>query len=371
MHHHDTEFMQRALRLAANGLYTTEPNPRVGCVLVQDGAIVGEGWHRQAGGPHAEIEALRAAGERARGATAYVSLEPCCHSGKTGPCSEALIGAGVARVVAAMQDPNPLVAGKGMARLADSGISTEVGLLQGSARELNPGFIMRMQQGRPFVRLKLAASLDGKTAMASGESQWITGEAARKDVQRLRARSGAVLTGIGTVLADDPRLDVRIDGAGLGVEHGLAVNRPLRVVLDSEARLQATAALLQAEGEVLQVTADDTATTGSAACERVSVPRDTNQLDLFAVMDLLAAREINECHVECGATLAGSLLMAGLVDELVLYLAPHIMGDAARGLFAIPGLERMQDRIELDVQDVRMLGRDLRITAAVLGACEE
>ncbi len=365
----DAEYMQRALRLAARGLYTTEPNPRVGCVLVNDGDIVGEGWHRKAGEAHAEIHALRQAGERARGATAFVTLEPCCHTGKTAPCSQALIDAGVHRVVAAMIDPNPLVAGNGLAQLQAHGIATETGLLEAQARALNPGFVQRMEQGRPFVRLKLAMSLDARTAMASGESRWITGEAARRDVQRLRARSSAIVTGIGTVLQDDPRLDMRLDAAELGAHAAVQapLNQPLRVVLDSQGRMPESAAMLQTQGRVLHVTAEGVVSQPAAAggAEHWPLPQQKGGIDLHRLMSRLADRQVNECHVECGARLAGSFLQQGLVDELVVYLAPHIMGDAARGLFHLPGIERMAQRIALRLTDCRRVGEDLRLSYEV------
>lgn len=362
----DHVHMARALELARRGLYTTQPNPRVGAVIVRDGQVVGEGWHRRAGGPHAEIEALRMAGERARGATVYVTLEPCCHHGRTPPCSEALIGAGVARVVAAMQDPNPRVAGQGLAALAAAGIDTRVGVLEAEARGLNPGFVMRMTQGRPWVRVKLAMSLDGRTALASGESRWITGEAARADVQRLRARSGAVLTGIGTLLADDPSLNLRLSAAELDIE-GEPI-QPLRVVLDTALQTPAAARLLSLPGAVLIFTAAPADAHRRAALEAVGaqvveVPAIPGGLDLRAVLAELARREVNEVQVEAGAILAGALVAGGLADELVVYLAPHLLGSEARGLLLLAGLERMQDRIGLAIQDIRAVGGDWRITA--------
>lgn len=356
--------MAEAVRLAWQGRYSTHPNPNVGCVIVNDGRVVGRGWHPRAGEPHAEVFALREAGERARGATAYVTLEPCSHQGRTPPCADALIEAGVKRVVAAMQDPNPLVAGQGLARLRAAGIAVETGLLEAQARQLNPGYIQRMQHGRPWVRLKLAASLDGHTAMASGESQWITGEAARRDVQRLRAQSSAIVTGIGTVLADDPSMTVRLDAAQLnGVE---PVRQPLRVVLDSQLRMPATARLLQRPGDTLVLTGNtDQAAWQSlqtAGADVAAVRTAADRPDPAAVLALLAERGINEVLLECGPTLAGAFMTAGLVDELILYLAPHLMGDAARGLFRLPGLEKMQDRIPLTWADVRRVGTDLRLT---------
>ncbi|APZ44498.1 bifunctional diaminohydroxyphosphoribosylaminopyrimidine deaminase/5-amino-6-(5-phosphoribosylamino)uracil reductase RibD [Acidihalobacter ferrooxydans] len=358
--------MARALQLARHGLYTTHPNPRVGCVIVRDGARVGEGWHARAGEPHAEIHALRAAGARARGAVAYVTLEPCSHHGRTPPCSDALIEAGVARVVAAMQDPNPQVAGQGLARLAAAGVETACGLMAREARALNPGFISRMERARPWVRVKSAMSLDGRTAMASGESQWITGEAARADVQRWRAQADAVMTGRGTVLADDPSLNVRLSAATLAFEG--EVRQPLRVVLDTHLRTSPDARLFAAPGKVLVLCADTSADARRAAlqtrgAEVCAVTAHAQGLDLRAVLHALAAREINEVHVEAGATLSGALIAAGLADELVLYIAPSLLGDTGRGLFTLPGLEHLQDRVELELRDVRRVGRDWRIVA--------
>lgn len=352
---HDHEYMQRALRLAARGMYTTQPNPRVACVIVKNDLVVGEGWHQRAGEAHAEVLALQAAGERATGATAYVTLEPCNHTGKTPPCVDALIAAGVKKVFAAMQDPNPLVAGKGLKRLQDAGVEVQVGLLEAQARDLNPGFIKRMETGLPFVRVKLAMSLDGRTAMASGESKWISGEPARADVQKLRARSSAILTGIGTVLADDPQLDVR-----LGSKHGEIV-QPLRVVVDSQLRFPKTARMLGCGGGMLVATTQSLP--AAADYEVVQLAATARGVDLQALLKLLAQREINEVHVEAGANLCGALLQEKLVDEIVVYQAPHIMGDAARSLFALPGLSEMNQRIELVFNDVRSIGQDLRITA--------
>lgn len=347
--------MQRALRLAQKGLYSTDPNPRVGCVLVKDGNIVGEGWHKKAGEAHAEVLALRQAGNDAKAATAYVTLEPCSHTGKTPPCAEALVQAEVSRVVVAMQDPNPLVAGQGLRRLQDSGIEVKSGLMEIQARALNPGFIKRMETGLPYVRVKMAMSLDGRTAMASGESQWITGQAARQDVQLLRARSSAILTGIGTVLSDDPSMNVRLSAQELNVDE---VRQPLRVVLDSGLRFPAKAKIAEVEGDVLIMT-----TSKNDIDNAVQLPEKNGHVDLKAALKYLAEMEINEVHVEAGAILSGAFLQQQLVDEIVVYMAPHIMGDEARGLFSLPGLSKMKDRISLDIQDVRMLGKDLRITA--------
>lgn len=361
----DQHYMARAIRLAGRGIYSTHPNPNVGCVVVSNGEVVGEGWHRQAGGPHAEVFALQQAGERARGATVFVTLEPCSHHGRTPPCAEALVAAGVGRVVVAMQDPDPRVAGRGLRALRDAGIVVEAGVLESQARALNPGFISRLQRQRPWVRVKLAASLDGRTAMASGESKWISGSAARQDVQRLRARSSAILTGIGTVLADDPALNVRLEAQQLyGVE---PLRQPLRVVLDPDLAMPAQAQMLSLPGATLVFTAvgdpDRYRDLHSSGAEVVRVAAMPGQLDLAAALMQLAKRDINEVLLECGPTLAGAFLQAGLADELIIYLAPHLMGDSARGLFRLPGLELMQDRVALEWLDVRQVGSELRITA--------
>lgn len=363
----DPVWMARALQLAERGRFTTDPNPRVGCVLVKDGASVGEGWHRRAGEPHAEPLALAQAGPRARGATAYVTLEPCCHHGRTPPCTDALIAAGVARVVVAMVDPNPRVAGQGLAQLRAAGIRVESGLMSAAAEALNPGFVKRMRGGGPWCRLKLAASLDGRTAMASGESRWITSEAARADVQRLRARSSAILTGIGTLLADDPSLNVRLSPDALGLEPDQAVRQPQRIVVDSRLRIRPSARLLRLPGTtwVACVEADPArrAALEAAGAEILIAPATSDgQVDLGWLWAELARREVNELLIESGPTLAGVALRAGLVDEIILYLAPHLMGDAARGLFRLPGLARMAERIPLAFTDIRQVGPDLRLT---------
>ena len=357
----DAQFMARALQLARRGLFTTDPNPRVGCVIVKDGLVVGTGWHQRAGEPHAEIHALKAAGERARGATAYVTLEPCCHQGRTPPCTRALIEAGITRVVAAMADPNPQVAGKGMEALRQARIGVETGLMQTQAEALNPGFISRMRRGRPYVLAKLAVSLDGRTALAQGESRWITGTAARADVQALRARSSAIVTGIGSVLADDPSLNVREFDIG---------RQPLRVVVDSTLRMPATAKMLSLPGSTLVVTACQHAEAAdrllAAGAEVLYLPAVDGRVDLPGLMGHLAAREVNELMVEAGAHLCGALLAAGLIDEIVIYYAPHILGSTAHGMFAITGLDNMQQRHALKIQDVRAIGDDWRVTARVV-----
>jgi diaminohydroxyphosphoribosylaminopyrimidine deaminase/5-amino-6-(5-phosphoribosylamino)uracil reductase len=354
----DAAHMARALRLAEQGLYTTDPNPRVGCIIVKDGQVVGEGWHRKAGGPHAEVFALQAAGEQARGATAYVCLEPCSHHGRTPPCADALIQAGIARVVAAMQDPNPRVAGNGLKRLAEAGVETACGLLETDAEALNPGFCKRMRTGRPWVRSKLAMSLDGRTAMASGESKWITGPDARRDVHRLRARSSAIVTGIDTVLADDPELTAR-----LGEDAGEII-QPVRVVLDSTLRLPATAKLATDGGRTVVLTAVDPASRPEVSTMEIRrLPAGADgRLDLLAIIDWLGRTDCNEVLIEAGPTLNGALLRAGLADEWTVYLAPVVLGDGGRGLFHLPELERIADRYELALRDVRKVGRDVRMT---------
>lgn len=364
----DQQYMTRALQLARQALYTTHPNPRVGCVLVRDGVVVGEGFHARAGEPHAERHALAAAGQRARGATAYVTLEPCSHTGRTGPCADALIEAGVARVIAAMEDPNPQVAGQGMQRLAAAGIDTATGLQEAAARELNAGFISRMTRQRPYVRIKLAASVDGRTAMASGESQWITGPAAREDVQRLRAASSAVIAGVGTVLADSPSYTVRPEQWTQAAYPSDIVRQPLRVILDSSLRTPPTVPVVTAQGECVVMTqAGNLASAQSAALQRAgatlcALPKRGGGLCLEALLAELNRRECNEVLVECGATLAGEFVREGLFDELVVYMAPTLLGSSARPLVGLPDLARMSEKVALQWQDVRMVGNDLRLT---------
>jgi diaminohydroxyphosphoribosylaminopyrimidine deaminase/5-amino-6-(5-phosphoribosylamino)uracil reductase len=353
----DHLFMSRALQLAARGLYTTMPNPRVGCVVVRDGKIVGEGWHERAGGPHAEVRALEHAGTAARRATVYVTLEPCSHYGRTPPCAEALIAAGVARVVTAMRDPNPRVAGSGLARLQEHGIEVACGLMEAQARDLNCGFVSRMERGRPWLRSKIAASLDGATALRNGRSQWITGAAARRDGQRWRARACAILTGVGTVLADDPQLTVR--------ELELP-RQPLRVVVDSELRMPPSARILRG-GDVLIACRDDSLPHAealrAAGAELVALPGAAGRVDLPALLTLLAQREVNEVHVESGSRLNGALLRLGLIDELLLYLAPTLLGATARRMFDVPELTAMEQGRALDILDLDRVGPDIRIRA--------
>lgn len=354
--------MARALELARKGLYSTHPNPRVGCVIVRDGQVVGEGWHVRAGEPHAEVHALRQAGERARGATAYVTLEPCSHHGRTPPCADALVAAGVGRVVAAMQDPNPQVAGRGLKRLEDAGIAVSSGVLEAEAKALNAGFIKRMEQGLPFVRVKLAMSLDGRTAMASGESQWITGPAARAAVQRLRARASVVLTGADTVLMDAARLTVRPDELGLDAElTALAASRPpLRVLVDGRLRVPSDVPFFQA-GPALVATALE-GREAPAGHELIAVPGADGRVDLRRLLEALASRGVNEVLVEAGPRLAGAFAQAGLVDEYQIFFAGKFLGSGARPLLDWP-LERMAEAPELSIVEVRAVGEDWRVIA--------
>ncbi|MDF1630527.1 MAG: bifunctional diaminohydroxyphosphoribosylaminopyrimidine deaminase/5-amino-6-(5-phosphoribosylamino)uracil reductase RibD [Alcanivoracaceae bacterium] len=360
----DSGYMQRALTLARRGLYTTDPNPRVGCLIVTDGEVVGEGWHLRAGEPHAERHALTMAADAARGATCYVTLEPCSHTGRTGPCADALIAAGVVRVVVAMQDPNPLVAGQGLAKLRDAGISVECGLLETQARALNPGFIKRMQTGMPLVRIKLAMSLDGRTAMASGESKWITGSAARQQVQRLRARSSAIITGIGTVLADDPALTVRVEDWSTNDYPG-AVRQPLRVVLDGKLRLPLGARLLGEDGDVLIIT-QASAVLASAlqrvGAEVLAFPGSGSGTDLRELLKLLGNRGCNEVLVEAGPMLAGAFVREQLFDELVVFMAPTLLGSSARPLLSLPEIGSMAEQRRLQLDRVEQVGDDLCLT---------
>lgn len=354
----DQEYMRRALELAEQGRFTAHPNPRVGCVLVKDGAVIGEGWHQKTGEAHAEVNALAVAGNNVGGCTAYVTLEPCAHDGKTPPCADALVTAGISRLVVAMQDPNPEVAGRGIEIVRSAGIDVSDGLLAAEAQQLNAGFVSRMSRGRPFVRMKIAASLDGATAMKSGESQWITGEEARRDVQRLRASSGAVLTGIETVLKDDPSLNVRDKSLG----DQLA--QPRRIVLDSQLRMPATARMLALPGEtiIFCVDARNKGDLEGAGAAVVEIDAIEGRPDLSAVMEHLAQIEVNDVLVEAGPVLAGALLTSGLVDELVIYQAPHIMGSETRGMTETPGLLDLDQRIAFEVVDSSTIGQDTRLT---------
>jgi len=352
----DSFYMAKALQLAKLGRFSTDPNPRVGCVLVKDGVIIAEGFHVKAGQAHAEVVALNNA-DNAHGATAYVTLEPCSHQGKTPPCCDALISAGVTRVVAAMQDPNPLVSGRGLEKLKAAGLEVLCGVLEADARLLNRGFIKRMTEQRPFVRSKLAMSLDGRTALASGESKWISSDAARADVHQIRAESSAILTGINTVLADDPALTARIDGA---------VEQPIRVVLDSNLNMPLTAKMAQLAGRSLILTCSSDEAKRQAlqavGFEVYTLAAKNGQLDLQAVLSFLAQQHINELLVEAGSILNGALLADDLVDEWIIYMAPCVLGDQGRGLFAMPNLQSMADKKSLYFQDVRSIGPDLKLT---------
>ena len=359
----DSGFMTQALRLAAKGAYTAHPNPTVGCVIVRKGEVVGEGWHEFAGEAHAEARALAAAGDRARGATAYVTLEPCSHHGKTPPCADALIAAGIAEVVIGLKDPNPAVDGQGVKKLEAAGITVRAGVLADQVAEQLSGFLNRVTRGRPLVRLKTASSLDGRIAMASGESQWITGPEARADVQRLRARSGAVMSGVGTVLADDPSFTVRdpdIDTRG---------RQPLRVILDRTLRMPLSAEMLALPGQTLIYCCDDRGSEPliEAGAEVIVVDELGDFVNARTVLEDLGRREINDVLVEAGPSLAGYLVENDLVDELVIYQAPHIMGSETIGMFSTPSMTALADRRLLDIIDTRRVGPDTRITARFKG----
>lgn len=358
----DHSFMSRAIQLAKRGLYGTHPNPRVGCVVVREDKIIAEGWHEKCGSAHAEVNALNNVNGDTKGTTCYVSLEPCNHQGHTGPCTEALIAAGVSRVVAAMEDPNPLMAGKGLARLREAGIDTDAGLLESQARLLNPGFIKRMESARPFVRCKLGVSLDGRTALADGQSKWITSASSRADVQKLRAASSVVMTGIGTVLADDPGLNVRdVDTGG---------RQPLRVVLDRQLRMPEEALMLTSTGRTLIFTLNPD-TTRRAALEKagagIVVLNEEEENFLGAVMEHLAGEEdANEVLLEAGAQLTGAMLNAGLCDEIIIYQAPVLLGHEGRAMFNLPVMHSMEEKINLQLIDNRMLGVDRKMTYRII-----
>ncbi|MDF7680335.1 bifunctional diaminohydroxyphosphoribosylaminopyrimidine deaminase/5-amino-6-(5-phosphoribosylamino)uracil reductase RibD [Enterobacteriaceae bacterium ESL0689] len=359
---HDEIYMARALKLAARGRFTTHPNPNVGCVIVKDNEIVGEGFHYRAGEDHAEVHALRMAGEKAKGATAYVTLEPCSHYGRTPPCCEALIAAGITRVVAAMQDPNPQVAGRGLYRLQQAGVAVSHGLMMAEVEALNKGFLKRMRTGFPYLQLKMAMSLDGRTAMASGESQWITAVAARHDVQRLRAQSHAILTSSATVLADDPALTVRWQALGTEIQAHYPqqnVRQPWRIVIDSHNRVTPQHRIVHQPGNTLFVRKDPDLRQWPQNVETLFLAEHNGHLDLLSLMIQLGKRQINSIWVEAGPTLAGALLQAGLVDELVLYIAPKLLGSDARGLCLLPGLERLADAPQFEFSEIRQVGSDL------------
>ena len=368
----DYQHMSRALQLARRGLYSTDPNPRVACIIVKDDVVLSEGWHQKAGQPHAEIEALKNALDNhtsadVSGATCYVTLEPCAHHGRTSPCTESLIKAGIRRVVAATIDPNPLVAGKGLQQLMEANIETESGLMESQARELNPGFEMRMKQGRPFVRCKLAMSLDGKTALYNGESKWISSSESRMDVQKLRARSSAIMTGIATVIADDPSMNIRLSESSEWAKHG---RQPLRVVLDSELEISPKAKILNVAGDVIIFHQSNNKNREeqleNKGAELVSVKAKRGPAFLEFVLRFLAGeKEINEVLLEAGSSLSGEMMQAGFIDELIIYLAPTLLGQDAKALFQLPLIEKMSDRLSLNFSDIRRIGKDIRIKAIV------
>ena len=368
----DYQHMSRALQLARRGLYSTDPNPRVACIIVKDDVVLSEGWHQKAGQPHAEIEALKNALDNhtsadVSGATCYVTLEPCAHHGRTSPCTESLIMAGIRRVVVAAIDPNPLVAGKGLQQLMEANIETESGLMESQARELNPGFEMRMKQGRPFVRCKLAMSLDGKTALHNGESKWISSSESRMDVQKLRARSSAIMTGIATVIADDPSMNVRLSESSEWAKHG---RQPLRVILDSRLETPLDAKILTLPGDIIIFHAPDNDDKKkqhvNLGIELVSVEAKRGPPFLeFALRFLAREKEINEVLLEAGSSLSGEMIQAGLIDELILYIAPALLGQDAKGLFQLPLIEKMSDRFSLNFSDIRRIGKDIRIKATI------
>lgn len=361
----DQVFMQQALDLANRGRFTTSPNPNVGCVIVQDGEVVGQGWHKKAGEGHAEVNALREAGDKARGATAYVTLEPCSHHGRTPPCCDALIAAGISRVVVAMQDPNPQVAGRGLHRLRQAGIDVEFGLLAAEAEALNRGFLKRMRTGFPWVQLKMATSLDGRTAMANGESKWITSSAARQDVQIFRAQASAILTTSKTVLADNPSMNVRWSELTPAVQASIGgeelLRQPIRVVLDRHRQVNDDQTLFTvAEAQTWRVVTQP-GEDPSCWAKTLAVPEHQENIDLVALMMVLGKQEVNTVWVEAGASLAGQLLQAGVVDELILYMAPTLLGTDARGLCVLPGLEHLAQALRFEIQDIQQVGPDIRI----------
>ena len=359
----DHAYMAQALRLASKGMYTTRSNPRVGCVIVKQGEVIGQGFHVAPGQAHAEINALGSCINGAEDATVYVTLEPCSHQGKTPPCIDALLNAKISKVVSAMRDPNPLVNGKGLEFLSSNGVKTACNILEHQAHELNKGFVKRMVNGRPYVTVKSAISLDGKTALQSGESKWISSEESRIDVQKLRARSCAIMTGIGTVLVDDPNLTVRLNQKELGIDENF--QQPKRIIIDTQLRIPVEAKILKTPEDVIIYTA----TSDNEKCERlvqrditvVQVSKSNSKVDLTAVMKDLADREINELFVEAGSSLLGKLVEEELVDEMILFIAPHMLGDASRGLINSKPIKTMQDRINFEIDQVRRIGKDLKL----------
>lgn len=361
----DVEFMQLALQLAEQGQFTTSPNPSVGCVLVKEGNIVGKGFHFKAGEPHAEVMALRDAGEKAKGATAYVTLEPCSHFGRTPPCAKGLIESGVARVIAAMEDPNPQVAGKGLGMLTAAGIESAVGLLSENAEQLNKGFLKRMRTGQPFVQLKMAMSLDGRTAMASGESKWITGEAARQDVQQERAKSSAILSTAKTVLADDPRLNVRWEQLPAHIQKVYPreqLRQPIRIILDRHHQVTPQNQLFQIESPVWLVSGQmRDMREFPDFCQHIQLDNLCKDNNLLPLMQELGRRQINTLWIEAGATLAGALIEQALVDELMIYMAPKLLGNQAKGLCELPNLTALADAPQWQLTQTLPIGTDLKL----------
>lgn len=362
----DEHFMRRAIELAALGRFTTSPNPNVGCVIVKEGEIIGEGYHHHSGGPHAEVNALKMAGDKAKGATAYVTLEPCSHFGKTPPCADALINAGIKRVVAAMQDPNPQVAGRGLHKLLSAGIDVSHGVLMQEAEKLNVGFFKRMRTGFPYIQLKLGASLDGKTALASGESQWITSKASRRDVQNFRAQASAILTTSATVLADNPSMNVRWDELSDEIKALYpeeTLRQPIRIVADSQNRVTKNHKITQIEGECWLARTKSQPSDWQGNVSEILLPTNgkNSGVDLVLLMMQLGKRNINTVWVESGAHFAGALLEAGLVDELIIYIAPKILGNDARGLFALSPLSSLSEATEFTVDSLQKIGSDIRV----------
>ena len=353
----DCLYMSQALRVALNGVYTASPNPCVGCIIVAENKVIGEGWHAVAGKAHAEINALKMAGNKAKGASAYVTLEPCSHEGRTGPCSEAFIKAGITSVITAMQDPFGEASGKGIEEMRDAGIKVKVGLFEEEARKINRGYLSRIERNRPFVRLKVAASMDGATAMKSGESEWITGIEARRDVQKLRASSDAILTGVGTILDDNPLMNLR--------DASYTEKQPLRVILDSYLRTPEDAKIFRSEGSTTIFCLDDKNRSkyDNKKVSIIKVVEKNKKVDLFAVLNSLANKDINNLLVEAGSNISGSFLDENLIDELVIYQSPHIMGSEIRTMFNTPKWKKLEDRQFLDIHDTRVVGKDIRITA--------
>ncbi len=358
-------WMAKAIKQAEKGLYSTHPNPRVGCVIVKDNQLVASGFHEYAGGPHAEVNALSQVDGQAKGCTVYVTLEPCSHTGKTPPCAEALIKAQPDTVVLAMQDPNPLVAGKGIKLLQEAGIKVICGIMQPQAMQLNRGFIKRMLQQQPWLRVKMASSLDGRTALSNGVSQWITGADARNDVQLLRAQSSAILSTAETVIADNASLNVRLDKQSL--KQDIDVRQPIRIILDTSLSLTGKESLFSIQSPIWVITSQHGQSERFIKFPHVQVfeviEDDQGRVDLRVLMGLLVQHEINEIHTECGAALAGALFNLGLVDELVLYMAPSLLGNMSRGLFDLDEISIMSDKLKLHIQDVRQIGDDIKITA--------